>query len=102
MKTKIEYHTQGVDHGRYHVIKEGRRVSGFTPGYWHPFPEEAPEPFRLLYIIDGKGERQGHLSTKIIWDGERFATDLAHVLLVDPNDIVGWRYLDEDRNEGGN
>ena len=54
-----------------------------------------PEPNRLLYVIDAKGNMQGHLSSKIVWDGECFRTDLAHSLLVDANNIVGWRYLDE-------
>ena len=63
--------------------------------YWHKFPDEMPEPNRLLYVIDAKGNRQGHLSSKIVWDGECFRTDLAHSLLVDANNIVGWRYLDE-------
>lgn len=65
--------------------------------YWHPFPDEMPEENRLLYVIDAKGNRQGHLGTKIVWDGKCFRTDLAHVLLVDPDNIVGWRYLNEDR-----
>ena len=63
--------------------------------YWHKFPDEMPEPNRLLYVIDSQGNRQGHLSSRIVWDGERFRTDLAHRLLVDADNIVGWRYLDE-------
>lgn len=66
--------------------------------YWHPFPDEMPEENRLLYVIDAKGNRQGHLGAKIVWDGESFRTDLAHRLLVDPDNIVGWRYLETPGN----
>lgn len=40
-----------------------------------------------------------------MWDGKSFRTDLAHRLLVDPDNIVGWRYLnenEEDREEAVN
>ena len=83
----------------YYKIDAGKlnevAMEDYPEGYWHRFPEEAPEADRLLYVIDGKGATQGHLSTKIVWDGERFRTDLGHTLLVDADDIVGWRYLDE-------
>lgn len=59
------------------------------------FRTEKPEANRLICVTDAHGNCQGHLSTKIVWDGERIRTDLAHNLLVDPDNIVSWFYLDE-------
>ena len=60
-----------------------------------PFPQEIPEPFRRIVVKDKNGEYQGHLSTPIVWDGERFVSDLAHYMTVDPNNIVEWQYINE-------
>lgn len=80
------------------LIYEQGPIRGYRPGYWHPFPQEKPEADRLLYVIDNTGRRQGHLTTKIVWDGRRFRSTLAHRLMVDPDNIVGWRYLETPGN----
>ncbi len=58
---------------------------------------EKPEPMRLIVVTDNKGNYQGHLGTKLVFDGERIVTDLAHSILVDTDNIVSWFYLSELR-----
>lgn len=62
---------------------------------FRPFPQETPEPFKKVVIVDKNGMHEGHLSTPIVWDGERFRTDLAHNIHVDVDNIVSWKYLNE-------
>lgn len=62
---------------------------------YRDFSKEKPQPFKSLIVKDNKGVEQGYLGTKIIWDGHRFATDLAHILRVDTDNIVEWCYLEE-------
>lgn len=56
---------------------------------------EKPEPMRLIVVTDNKGMHQGHLGTKLVFDGKRISTDLSHCILVDVDNIVSWFYLSE-------
>lgn len=49
---------------------------------------------RLLVVKDKDGMISGHLSARIVWDGERFFSDLGNYANVDLNNIVEWDYLD--------
>lgn len=57
------------------------------------FEDEKPQPFKKVIIWDKNNKSCGHLNTPIVWDGKRFATDLAHTIrYVDLDNIVWWRY----------
>lgn len=62
---------------------------------WRKYPKKKPNEMVRLVVKDKYGKVQGHLNTKIMFDGKRFGTNLASVLEVDVENIVEWCYLSE-------
>lgn len=62
---------------------------------WRKYPKEKPNEMVRLVVKDKYGKVQGHLNTKIMFDGKKFGTNLASVLKVDVENIVEWCYLSE-------
>ena len=64
-------------------------------GEMHKFPDEKPEPMRLVVVTDKKGNHAGHLSCKVVYDGERFFADLGNYCHADLDNIESWVYLED-------